>query len=194
MPDETIKKVASCSSCKLSEPDVQFTTRIVKGKCYPRTNCMGCTVVKNKKRIRKPSEATKQQVVRNSARITAERKSGLFRDKYIVVDARRSDQKFDRQFDLTRAFVKDLISSPCSYCGDTELMMTVDRKDNRLGHLKANVVGSCIRCNLIRRDMPYEAWLIVADSMRKARELGLFENWTGSIHKRLVVELADTLP
>jgi hypothetical protein len=62
--------------------------------------------------------------------------------------------------------------------------MTLDRKDNSIGHLLDNVVPCCIRCNYIRRDMPFEAWLIVATGIRKAKELGLFGTWTCSIHKR----------
>jgi hypothetical protein len=61
--------------------------------------------------------------------------------------------------------------------------MTLDRVDNSIGHIKSNVVPACTRCNYTRRDMPYEAWLLIAKSMRKAREAGMFDNWTGSIWK-----------
>ncbi len=70
-----------------------------------------------------------------------------------------------------------MISDPCSYCGSTELRMTLDRIDNDLGHLKSNVIACCTNCNYFRRDMPYLAWLKLAPGMREARELGLFGTW-----------------
>lgn len=98
-------------------------------------------------------------------------------------DSKSSDKKKSRQNDLDINIVKDLLSKPCSYCGETKLRITLDRIDNSIGHLKSNVVPACIRCNYTRRDMPYEAWLYLTESMRKAREAGAFDNWTGSIWK-----------
>lgn len=45
-----------------------------------------------------------------------------------------------------------------------------------------NVNVSCIRCNLIRRDMPIQAWEKICPAIRKAREDNLFGTWTGRIH------------
>jgi hypothetical protein len=56
---------------------------------------------------------------------------------------------------------------------------TLDRIDNSKGHTRDNVVPACIRCNYARRNMPYEAWLCLTDGMKRARELGLFKEWTG---------------
>jgi len=55
--------------------------------------------------------------------------------------------------------------------------MTLDRKDNDVGHVKDNVVPACVRCNYTRGDMPFDAWLVVAAGMRQAREKGLFGDW-----------------
>jgi hypothetical protein len=57
--------------------------------------------------------------------------------------------------------------------------MTLDRIDNFIGHVKTNVQPACIRCNYLRRDMPYEAWLIVAEGVRQARKAGAFADWVG---------------
>lgn len=59
--------------------------------------------------------------------------------------------------------------------------MTLDRIDNDKGHTQDNVVPACIRCNYVRKNMPYEAWIVVAEGMRKAREAGLFEGWSGRV-------------
>jgi hypothetical protein len=61
--------------------------------------------------------------------------------------------------------------------------MTVDRVDNDLGHLQSNVVPACVRCNHVRGQMPYEAWLMVAPGMRAAREAGLFGGWDGDLRR-----------
>lgn len=68
--------------------------------------------------------------------------------------------------------------------------MTLDRIDNKIGHMMDNVNTSCSRCNYIRKDMPYDAWLFVVKSVREAAELGLFGNWEGQnnkpFHKRVL--------
>lgn len=103
----------------------------------------------------------------------------------ILTDAKRADKKRARAFDLDKEFVSAAIKLPCSYCGETQLRMTLDRIDNDLGHLKSNVVPACERCNYARRDMPAAAWIVVAKAMREARENGLFADWTGGIHHRV---------
>jgi hypothetical protein len=59
--------------------------------------------------------------------------------------------------------------------------MTVDRIDNNKGHLLTNVVPACLRCNLARGDMPYEAWLCLVPGLKEAREKGLFGAWIGKV-------------
>jgi hypothetical protein len=83
--------------------------------------------------------------------------------------------------------VELLISTGCQYCGATreDLHIGLDRMDNAQGHLKKNVAPCCTRCNLVRGGMPYKAWLIVAEAMRKARELGLFGEWVPGNKSRL---------
>ena len=106
-----------------------------------------------------------------------------FRSMFILKDSKQSDRRAGRSNDLTREFVEGLIFNGCQYCGETELKMTLDRKDNSIGHLKTNVVPCCIRCNYVRRDMPYEAWLVLVPSLRIAREHGLFGTWSCEVHK-----------
>lgn len=63
-------------------------------------------------------------------------------------------------------------------------MMSLDRIDNKVGHLKTNVVAACIRCNYFRRDMPFAAWKIIVPAMRKARKMGVLKGWNCGIHSR----------
>ena len=107
------------------------------------------------------------------------RAEGVDVARFILREARRSDKLRGRVCDLTKAQIESLIAPGCGYCGETRLRMTLDRVDNSKGHTSDNVVPACIRCNYARRDMPYEAWLCLAEGMRRARELGLFKGWTG---------------
>jgi hypothetical protein len=95
-----------------------------------------------------------------------------------VLDSRNSDRKAGRKgHDLDWAFVKEVTSKGCSYCGETSLRMTLDRIDNDRAHSKSNVVPACIRCNYLRGSMPYSAWLHIVPAVRSARDLGLFGSW-----------------
>lgn len=108
-----------------------------------------------------------------------QRNSGINVGRWILEDSRKSDKKKKRENDLTKEFIDRLIANGCCYCGETSLRMTLDRTDNTKGHLQSNVRPACMRCNYARGSMPYEAWLLLADGMRRARELGLFDNWNG---------------
>lgn len=110
------------------------------------------------------------------------------RPRFILEDTRKSDKRRNQLNDLTVEWIAEQFADgQCSYCGETELLLTLDRIDNTHGHSMANVCVACERCNMFRRDMPFGAWLVVAEGMRKVRELNLFEGWTGSIHRRRVL-------
>lgn len=55
--------------------------------------------------------------------------------------------------------------------------MTLDRIDNTIGHVQTNVVAACVRCNYMRRDMPYAAWTRLVPLIKQLREEGLFGAW-----------------
>jgi hypothetical protein len=98
-------------------------------------------------------------------------------------DSRATDKKFGRANDLTVQMISVFLQQPCSYCGETELQMTLDRIDNKTGHVKSNVKTCCVRCNHIRRDMPYKAWELFIPVLKKVRDCGAFGEWTSQIHK-----------
>jgi hypothetical protein len=66
---------------------------------------------------------------------------------------RNTDKAKGLSNDLTEAFVERLLERPCDYCGTTEEPRGLDRLDNSLGHLQANVVPCCAECNRIRSDI-----------------------------------------
>lgn len=133
---------------------------------------------------------------RNKDRICAQRR--LRRRTNIAVailqDSRKADKKRGYNNDLDADFIRELISDSCSYCGEDSIRRSLDRIRNNRGHTKDNVVVACERCNYARRDMPYEAWLVIAESMKKARVDGLFGSWTGGIHRRHKLDPLPCIP
>jgi hypothetical protein len=108
-----------------------------------------------------------------------ERRDPAFRAKYVIRDAIRMDRGSGIPVDLTLDWVQMELAKGCSYCGGTDIKMTLDRIDNSKGHHKDNVVPACIRCNFIRKTMPYQAWLCLVPGLKEAQRRGLFEDWTG---------------
>ena len=145
-----------CKVCKVTKPLTEFYVRIRYGKHINiRPLCKNCH--------------NRKTVLGMKYRPTNE---ALGRYK-------QNANKRGYGFDLDLDFVKNEFSKPCTYCGETEILLTLDRKNSSLGYLKDNCVACCIRCNLVKADMPYEAWLLIADAMRNARVLGLFGSWSG---------------
>lgn len=92
------------------------------------------------------------------------------------------DRRRGLKCDLTLEWVENAIKNGCFYCGETAVRMSLDRIDNDLGHTTDNVQPACARCNFLRGTMPYEAWVHLIPSIREAREMGLFGDWSGAIN------------
>lgn len=121
--------------------------------------------------------------VRNECKECMTRKTTEYhrqnRDRVILNNCRKGDRTLGLETTLTRAEIRSLISKPCEYCGDKNDRMGVDRVDNAIGHQLDNCVPCCIRCNMLKRDMPTEAWRVLAPAVRKVFRSGLFGNWVG---------------
>lgn len=171
-----------CRECGHSKPEGLFYTSLTNGKIYRRKICISCDKQKRGERPWSPATETAK-----ANRLLAEqrrRRDPKFAAKYIVQDSRASDKRKGRENNLSREWVEQQIQSGCSYCGEQELRMTLDRVDNSKGHTRDNVRVACLRCNYLRRDTPFEAWLILIDAIRKAREQGAFGDWIGGLHGR----------
>lgn len=156
----------TCKACGESKPETDFYRRISKKqKVYRYRTCNSCYRKKNIKRI---NDAQKRW-----------RASGKNNAFFVKNNAKVSDRKKGREFNLDLAFVKKTIDHPCSYCGRDNVPIGLDRINNSVGHVRSNVVPACRRCNLIRNSMPYEAWLVVAEAVKKASEAQLFGDWEG---------------
>ena len=82
--------------------------------------------------------------------------------------------------DIEVKWIDKQLEQPCSYCKQQldKTDMTLDRIDNAVGHIKSNLTPACRTCNYFRRDMPYEAWIIIAENMQKVVEMGLLKGWS----------------
>lgn len=151
---------------------------------YGKTSC--CRKCYIQKKAAKVKEYRAQPAIRASRNKCARqrRRDPVRRADVIWNDSRLSDKRFGRDNDLTKDGIRHLIAQGCVYCGETQLKMTLDRRDNGLGHIQTNVIPCCIRCNYVRRDMPYDAWMLLVPAMRQARERGMFGTWTCDIHRR----------
>lgn len=171
-----------CTCCNETKPLEEFFTRKVRGNRYPETRCKKCSTAirKAKKKESGWYELTKPQ--RSEESRLRHKKYRRDPDKLpmvIVRDCKGSDRKKGLENDLDELFVRSKIANGCSYCGETDVRMTLDRIDNSIGHIKSNVVCACMRCNLVRGSMPIEAWKVVSEAMRSARVKGLFGDWQG---------------
>jgi hypothetical protein len=149
-----------------------------------RNQCRKCENRIGNERRRRRWAADPALKKKRNEHLAAMRRSGFDVARWILDDARCSDRKKGLTCNLTKAWIQTTITKGCCYCGNSEIRMTLDRIDNAIGHVTANVVPACIRCNYIRRHMPYAAWLKLAPAIRRAFRQGLFGDWTGSPHKR----------
>lgn len=163
----SMKKV--CSLCNQEKPTSQFYRNIQKGKMYWSRRCKTC----------RPDRQRRSPIARQKQRDQerASRKNPAKRANFIFTACKNFDKRHGFICDLDIEFIQQRIAAGCSYCFDTIGQMTLDRMDNSLGHLKLNVSACCFRCNNIRKNMPYAAWLVLVPAVRQAHQQGLFQNW-----------------
>ena len=179
-----------CNGCGRKEPEVTFTYRKLNGKKYRNHLCSSCRSEYKKKYPTNPESQNKAN--KNSQeKKKALRQSGTCDERFVYEDCKSWDKKQGFKFDLTVEQIWDIISAGCSYCGETQIKIGLDRVDNDQGHVLNNVVAACTRCNYLKRDMPQEAWLIMVPSVRLARESGAFGGWDGFGRKRKIGELTE---
>ena len=172
-----------CSKCNKEKLANEFYTRN-NGKNL-RTKCIKCLNPHEYKRHKNNnSQAYKENRKKAYKNVKIkqkfERANNINRPKYIILESRRQDTIHNRSYDLDFKFVEKLIQSGCKYCGaqPENCKMSIDRIDNTKGHIKTNVIPSCVNCNLTRGSMPYDAWITyLAPAMKQAMESGKLNNW-----------------
>lgn len=174
-----------CTRCCTTKILSEYYTRKVDGITYPYHICKECDKAEKRSRYNPQKAKIKRasrDVEKEAQAKRLSRAEPMNRERYIVEDTRKADKRKGHENDLDREFVRDLIDHGCEYCGDTtnRLNMTLDRINNRIGHVKANVRPACYRCNILKQDMPDDAWLSIVPAVRGAHEAGLFADWRGS--------------
>jgi hypothetical protein len=174
--------VRRCNSCGKRR---RHTVRTVQGKRYPRTNCTKC---ENRKRVENRKLRGSSDADRRAYR-TRDRKMREWRASpanvafVILKDTKQSARRKGLKHRLTLQLIEDLVGSGCAYCGNKTIRMSIDRIDNSKGYLPSNVQAACVRCNYMRRDMPYKAWMHIVPRIRGAQRKGLFGEWIPGPHK-----------
>ncbi len=70
--------------------------------------------------------------------------------------------------DMTTDEIADIIAQPCIHCGTTVEPRGLDRIDNALPHIKANVAPSCAPCNFARGDrFTFAEMQVIGATIRK---------------------------
>lgn len=187
-----MKTCKDCQNLKPLQEFSQYNPRTLKDgtvKYYYRPYCKSCMskrgeIFKRRRRELDP-EYRAEKNLKSAIRRSGQRQSEEYRAYYLLADCKQSDKRKGLVCDLTRETITKIISpGDCSYCGETDLRLSLDRRDNSVGHTQNNVIRCCIRCNMIRGAMPFEAWMTLVPAIRSARELGQFGDWTAEIHKR----------
>ena len=172
--------MTKCIYCKIDKTAVEMAKRGTNGirsYCKP---CDGKRPRSNEFILRKRLKTKLRRAYYNRRLRDSVELSDIAR--VIRQDACGSDRRYKRQNDLTIDFIITELNKGCSYCkaSPSELRMTLDRIDNNIGHTMNNVKPACIRCNYMRRDMPFIAWLAIVPVLESVRLAGLFHNWTGA--------------
>ncbi len=172
-----------CTRCGEVKDTAEFSVRRYGEKTYVGPTCRPCDSIRVKEyrkdgtyKTRRCPDKQREHNLRSAVKVKQKRRDGEDRARFIIADAKHGDRKFGRECDLDRDFVNAEIAKGCSYCG-SHTRMTMDRIDNAVGHLKTNVVPACYRCNMIRRDMPHEAWMAIVPAIKAASDSGLFGDW-----------------
>jgi hypothetical protein len=167
---------------KLGWQHSSFNRNILKLRRYVEDNKIDISHFKYKPKtdLITAEKKLKAQLDRKYLRVKLERNDPKYFAKYIFYNANNYDVKNNLSNDLSLTKIKDLLSKAdfkCTYCLNDKLRLTLDRKDNSIWHIVENVVIACIRCNYVRGDMPYEAWLLLVPGIRLALDKNLFGDW-----------------
>lgn len=72
------------------------------------------------------------------------------------------------RFNLTLEEFESITKENCHYCGDSEV--GVDRINNREGYVENNVVPCCTTCNMMKKDLEYDAFLAHVSKVQRLVE------------------------
>jgi hypothetical protein len=94
----------------------------------------------------------------------------LIRRKYYKYKI-RDNNKFKTELDFSiEEFIKMIKEGQCFYCGLNDNSLGLDRIDNKLGHIKSNIVVCCFECNMTRGDRwTHEEMILIGETIKKIK-------------------------
>ena len=77
--------------------------------------------------------------------------------RYRIVKSGAKQRNYS--FELTLEQYQDIIEQPCTYCGESEKKIGVDRVDNTQGYTVENSAPCCKTCNMMKSNKTLETFL-----------------------------------
>ena len=104
-------------------------------------------------------EASRRYYLKNKTAILRRQKVKDATPKYRFYRLRSSSAQRGLLVGITFDEFQKIINSACSYCGDKDKRIGIDRVDNSLGYLKDNCVSCCKTCNFMKLSQTKEDFL-----------------------------------
>lgn len=130
--------------------------------------CKECDKNKKDNRKNRYSKLTKEQKEAHYKLGIEYRKT----DKGKAINRLAAYRKFDKlkglEFNLTQEDLLNIEEKSCNYCGFPST--GYDRIDNKIGHVKSNIIPCCSECNVARNDnFSVEEMKIIGKTIRQIK-------------------------
>ena len=170
-----------CSNCEIEKPASDFCRQAITPKTRKDGLTSWCKLCYSQhfkkseiqsKRLAKEKRYLQRPYVKLQRRKIYSRFDSKPTSRYdlLVSSAKKRNLQMDISFEAWRDLV---LPNICHYClgnlGHTGL--SLDRKYNELGYTIENVVPCCGECNYMKRDMPYDEFVILSDGLREIKRL-----------------------
>ena len=128
--------------------------------------------IKNKEQIKLHYIKNKEQIKLHYIENKDKKKiyNSINYNAILINSCRNSDKKADREFNIDKDFINLMLNKQngcCYHCNINLLLIngnrennqiSVDRVDNSIGHIKGNVVLSCVYCNTKKNIKSFESF------------------------------------
>lgn len=160
----------ACFRCKIEKPATLEYFYSDKGRPLGLSyECRPCLSARKKGRDRRSerwSNMTPDQRTKKKERAQKYGKT----DKGRACFLRQAYKRID-DCDLSTDEIAAIIRQPCSHCGTEFSPRGLDRIDNKLPHIKGNVIPSCAACNIARGDrFTLDEMKVIGAAIRKVMQ------------------------
>ena len=130
---------------------------------------------KRQQQIKEYGKTHKEDSVRRTQKYTAKNKEKVYSygrgyNKTIAGNYRiykSNARKKNNEFTLSLEEFTEIVVFPCTYCGESENRIGIDRIDNEKGYTKENSTSCCKVCNYMKRKMSVKEFLQHIDKIYK---------------------------